>query len=50
MDQLWAKVQEEFYAIPDQKVAGLFKTIPDRTKAVIITKETLLDTKFVESV
>ena len=38
MDQLGAKVQEEFYAIPDQKFADLNKTIPDRIKAVIITR------------
>ena len=38
MDQLWAKVQEEFYAIPDQKIADLYNTIPDRIKAVIITR------------
>ena len=38
MDQLWAKVPEEFYAIPDQKVADLYKTIPDRIKAVILKR------------
>ena len=38
MDQISAKVQEEFYAIPDEKIADLYKPIPDRIKAVMIAR------------
>ena len=38
MYQVWAKVHEEFYAFPDKIIANLYKTIPDRTKAVRITR------------
>ena len=37
MDQLWAKVQEEFYALPGQKIADLFNKT-DRIKAFMITR------------
>ena len=38
MDQFSAMVQEEFYAIPDEKIADVYKTIPDRMKAVLIAR------------
>ena len=38
MDQISAKVQEEFYAIPDEKIADLYKPIPDRINAVMIAR------------
>ena len=36
IDQFWAMVQDEFYAILDQKAAGFNKTNLDRIKAFII--------------